>query len=431
MKTKLKKKNIPDGWDYATLRESGVAVIDGDRGKNYPKQNDFTRHGHCLFLNTSNVSKKGFNFEGMQFISPDKDRAMGKGKLARQDLIITTRGTIGNIAFYSNDIKYDHVRINSGMAIIRNENGYLLTKYLLKYFLSAIFVRELKRVSFGSAQPQLTIQLINKFKVPHCPLPEQKRIVGVLGVWDAYLERLVKKIELKKRIKKGLMQQLLTGKRRLKGFTEPLETIKLGNLTEVITKGTTPTTHGFAYQDKGVSFIKVESLSENGRLLREKTAYISPEAHTFFKRSQLKNNDILFSIAGALGRVYKVNNDCLPANTNQALAIIRLNSKTAADLCYTYLYLKSDVIKNWVKNINVQAAQANISLKDIANIVLQLPVLKEQAAIADILTKADDEIAALEKKKQILEAQKKYLLNNLIAGYIRTPENLLEGLKDD
>jgi len=100
--------------------------------------------------------------------------------------------------------------------------------------------------------------------------------------------------------------------------------VKLGEISERITKGTTPTTNGFKFQEAGINFIKIESIKEDGLFIPEKFAFVSDECHQAFKRSQLKENDILFSIAGALGRIAIVTNEILPANTNQALAVITL-----------------------------------------------------------------------------------------------------------
>ena len=99
---------------------------------------------------------------------------------------------------------------------------------------------------------------------------------------------------------------------------------KLGDLTKVITNGTTPTSVGFKFEVEGVNFVKVESIALNGDFIEHKFAHISDKANTVFKRSQLKEGDILFSIAGALGWTAIVTSEILPANTNQALSIIRL-----------------------------------------------------------------------------------------------------------
>ena len=94
-------------------------IIDGDRGKNYPKQDEFSDTGYCLFLNAKNVTATGFSFENRMFITKEKDDALHNGKLERGDVVLTTRGTLGNLAFYDDSVPFENVRINSGMVILR------------------------------------------------------------------------------------------------------------------------------------------------------------------------------------------------------------------------------------------------------------------------------------------------------------------------
>jgi len=117
----------------ATLRELGAAgrrpsPASSRRLSRYDDRTGFTADlglDYCLFLNTGNVRKGRFDFSECQFISEEKDQDLRKGKLARNDLVMTTRGTIGNVAFYGDAVKYEHMRINSGMVILRQiRSGY-------------------------------------------------------------------------------------------------------------------------------------------------------------------------------------------------------------------------------------------------------------------------------------------------------------------
>ena len=94
-------------------------IIDGDRGKDYLKQEEFFEDEYCLFLNTKNVTSQGFNFSESMFITKEKDEVLRKGKLNRGDVVLTTRGTLGNIAFYTEDVPFENIRINSGKVILR------------------------------------------------------------------------------------------------------------------------------------------------------------------------------------------------------------------------------------------------------------------------------------------------------------------------
>ena len=89
-------------------------IIDGDRGKNYPKQEEFSNDGYCLFLNAKNVTANGFNFDTCMYITREKDISLHSGKLERGDVILTTRGTVGNLAFYSDDVPFGLFAISCG-----------------------------------------------------------------------------------------------------------------------------------------------------------------------------------------------------------------------------------------------------------------------------------------------------------------------------
>ena len=211
-----KRGRTAEGWCITPLIDSHAVVIDGDRGKSYPKANDFTEDGYCLFLSAKNVTKDGFSFDERQFVSQEKNGQLRKGRLERGDIVLTTRGTVGNVAYYDLAIPFDVVRINSGMVILRNSGERLENDYLYRLFQSRIIERQIKGLSFGSAQPQLTVKIINNLKIPYPRKDEQKKIVKTLSACDKEIKNLKNQLSSLKAQKKALMQQLLTGKRRVK-----------------------------------------------------------------------------------------------------------------------------------------------------------------------------------------------------------------------
>ena len=170
------------------------------------------------------------------------------------------------------------------------------------------------------------------------------------------------------------------------------KTYKLSELTELITKGTTPSTYGFGFTDDGINFIKSESTNYDGRLDESSFVKVSSEAHEKLKRSQLKENDILFSMAGAyLGKTGIVCKNHLPANTNQANGIIRVNQAKAIPK-FVALALRNPLLVNYVNASGGQSAQPNINLTDIGNLEIALPPIQEQKSITQILSAINDKI---------------------------------------
>jgi type I restriction enzyme S subunit len=188
---------MPNDWPLVPLGDAPVEILDGDRGVNYPKQTDFSERGHCLFLNAGNVTKGGFDFSQCAFITPAKDSALRKGKLTRQDVVLTTRGTVGNVAFYNGSVPFDHIRINSGMVVLRADQRKLVPQFLYQFVKSPDFDEQVSSLTTGSAQPQFPIRDIRHVSIPIPSLDEQRAIARVLGALDD-------KIELNRRLNRTL-----------------------------------------------------------------------------------------------------------------------------------------------------------------------------------------------------------------------------------
>lgn len=178
--------------------------------------------------------------------------------------------------------------------------------------------------------------------------------------------------------------------------------IRLGDIASLITKGTTPTTIGFPFVDDGINFVKIESIAENGEFIQEKFGHISDECDQKLKRSQLAENDILFSIAGAIGRTAIVTKNILPANTNQALAIIRI-PPNAINLRFVLYALQSQAVEEQSEKQKQGVAQLNLSLKNIADI--QIPVVSsmKQDEIVKNLATVDSAIAQRREQLRLIE----------------------------
>jgi len=197
----LHKELNPAGkdWEIKKLGDKDVIeIIDGDRGKNYPPKNEFQKTGFCLFLNTKNVTSSGFIFAEVDFIPKERDKKLRKGKLQRNDIVLTTRGTIGNSALYDDSVEFDNVRINSGMVILRPNTKQIIPKLLWILMGDSMTQKQFKRILSGTAQPQLPITNLVKIKIPLPPLETQKQIVQKLSAVQEYKTGL---IEQRKKLK--------------------------------------------------------------------------------------------------------------------------------------------------------------------------------------------------------------------------------------
>jgi len=205
------------GWQERSIGDETLLTInDGDRGKNYPKKKDFLDEGYCLFMNTKNVRPDGLNFDTTMFITKERDELLRKGKLVRNDVVLTTRGTIGNLGIYTNEVPFENVRINSGMLILRPNLEVISPEYLFDVMRSRIVTRQIDERVTGAAQPQLPIKTLVHFRipVPAC-LKIQSEIVKSISRVSAESERLetiyTQKLANLDELKQSLLQKAFTG----------------------------------------------------------------------------------------------------------------------------------------------------------------------------------------------------------------------------
>ena len=213
--------------------------------------------------------------------------------------------------------------------------------------------------------------------------------------------------------------------------------VSLSELTTKITKGTTPTKKDGGFSSEGVNYIKSEAVTFDGRIDESKFTFISSEIHKKLKRSQLEESDILMSMAGIhLGKTAIVRTRHLPANTNQALALIRpIRNKIYPD--YLFYFLQQSSVVYFINNSTSQSAQPNINLQEIGSLNIKYPEYNEQKAIAHILGSLDDKIELNRQMNETLEAMAQALfkswfvdfdpvIDNALAAGNAIPDELLE-----
>ena len=207
----LRFPGFTDPWEQRKLDEV-FQIIDGDRGKNYPGTGDFLSNGDVLFLDTGNVRKDGFNFDNKRYIDFNRDKLLRNGRLILGDYVLTSRGTLGNLAYYSQSIynRYPHIRINSAMLILRMMNTIKVNNLYLYITLRSNVINEFMKHNFvGSAQPHITKK---EFSSVLLPIPRQLEEQKIIGDFFDKLEKIItlhqRKLEHLQLLKKALLQQL-------------------------------------------------------------------------------------------------------------------------------------------------------------------------------------------------------------------------------
>ena len=263
--------------------------------------------------------------------------------------------------------------------------------------------------------PSLTSQNISNILVSFPPLHEQHRIASALTSIDNLISSLGKLIEKKKNIKQGAMQQLLTGKTRLKGFSEPWVKRKLGENATIQRGGSPRPIEAYLTTSRnGINWIKIGDVRPNDKFIRHTAEKIIPEGVSHSR--QVYKGDFILSNSMSFGRPYILDIDgCI----HDGWLVIKDYSNTY-DMDFLYYILSSNAIFEQYIAMAAGSSVKNLNKEKVANVVLFAPQsLAEQRAIATILNKMDNEITALEAKKAKYEAIKQGMMQQLLTGKIR------------
>lgn len=285
----------------------------------------------------------------------------------------------------------------------------------LYYLICSPAVREpaIKSMVGSSGRQRVQTDVVKNLEICVPSLHEQQKIGSLLRSIDD-------RIELNRRINNNLEQQLrtifkaeFTDNPELENITQ----IPLSELCHVVTKGTTPTTLGKPFVESGINFIKAESILDDHSIDKSKFAFIDEETNALLKRSIIHAGDVVFTIAGTLGRFALIDENVLPANTNQAVAIIRADvEKVLPEYIYT-CFIGEWHTDYYAKRVQ-QAVQANLSLTTIKS--LPIPLLDE-AKMSEYLSLILPLIKAIktnEAQNEKLAALRDNLLPKLMSGEI-------------
>jgi len=309
-------------------------------------------------------------FAGGKTVISALEKDIPKANITRVPaVLVQSRGVIDAI-YYEEPFTF-----KNEMWAYTNENKTSV-KYL--YYVLKNNIQQFRDAASGMGSlPQISLKVTEDFIIPLPPLPVQQEIVRILDNFTELTEELTEELTARKKQYEYYSNSLLS-------FETTTPRVRLGDICTIITKGTTPK----SYQSSGVAFVKTEAF-DGSRIVPEKLSYVDEETHLgFLKRSILQADDILITIAGAtIGKCAMVPANILPANTNQALAIIRLadgNSKK-----YVMYLLQSNHMKEYMQ-INIKgSAQPNLNLKQLNDFIIPLPRLEEQERIVAILDRFD------------------------------------------
>ena len=320
-------------------------------------------------LSAKSVRDGYIDYSQCYYISKEEyDRFMVRGFPKVGDVLMTTEAPLGVLA----RLDRDDIALAQRLITLRGKENVLDTGYLYYYLRSPVGQGKIKERQTGTTVTGIKQAEFRKIEIALPSIDIQRKVASLLGVLD-------EKILVNKKINDNLLQQAQAIFKHW--FTDnpnldDMKQVPLAELCLVVTKGTTPTTLGKPFVTEGINFIKVESILDNHTFDQNKFAFIDSETNNLLKRSIINSGDIIFTIAGTLGRFALIDDSVLPANTNQAVAIIRANqNKVTPD--YLYSFFLGNWHNDYYRKRIQQAVQANLNLGTIKS--LPIPILPDKA----------------------------------------------------
>lgn len=436
--------NSEGEWRRLPLKSAGVTLIDCDHKTPEAVEDGYPyiaipqlKDGHIKLEGVRRISK--FDYENWtKKLAPQAD-----------DVIVVRRCNSGQSAHVPAGLE---CAIGQNLVVLRADGTKVLPKYLRWLVRGSEWWSEVgKYINVGAVFDSLRCRDIPNFELPIPPLAEQRKISSLLGALDDRMTLLRETNATLEAIAQALFKSWFIDfdpvRAKIEGrapegmdeataalFPDDMEKSeigmvprgwnvhRLGDITERITKGTTPTTLKRNFVEKGINFVKAESMDGDGSFLLEKFAFIDDETHTVLKRSQLASGDVLISIAGTIGRTAMVTDEILPANTNQAVAIIRPRHDIFPG-GLIWRFLNRIESRQTMNERIVQAVQANLSLSTLSDMKLVTPPAKKVETLYQTIFAPIDQAKNVNNQKiRLLSSLRDMLLPRLISGQMQLPD---------
>ena len=401
---------IPEEWMVKRLGDCCILSSGGTPSKNNPEYWD----GSIPWI--SAISMHEQYIYDSEYTITESGLKQGS-KLAKQgDLLLLVRGSMLwskiPICFCERDVAFN--QDVKGIAVKKIATSI----FLLYWFLSNEHKLLNDVVGTGIGAGKLETESLIKTHVLLPPLPEQQKIAEILTCWDDAIEkrtRLIEKLEIRKR---GLMQQLLTGKKRLMGFEGRWKEVKLGEIGDTYNGLTGKRKEDFG---KGKPYIPYLNIFNNSKV--DTTFFDYVEIGIDENQNRVRHGDIFFTVSSEtpdeVGMASVLMNDIAELYLNSFCFGYRLYNFDILLPEFSCYYLRSEIFRQEISKLSQGATRFNLSKNNLMKLIAVLPPIEEQIAIANILSTADNEVQKEKEKLMALKAQKKGLMQQLLTGKTR------------
>lgn len=420
---------IPEDWEVKNVSES--CLIKARIGWQGLKKSEYMSSGDYLLITGTDFDNGQVNWKSCAYVSKARYEQDSNIKIRPQDILISKDGTIGKVAYLGMIPKAG--TLNSGIFVIRANDRKIDQVFLSKIFMSFYFEEFLNRLVAGSTINHLYQKDFVKFCFPLPNSEEQVAIAAALSDVDSLISALTKKIEKKKAIKQGLMQQLLTGKKRLPGYEknrEPVQTewgaipkdwktLSIGKCCSIKARIGWQGLKKSEYLSSGEYVLVTGTDFLNGRIDWKSCVYVSKKRYEQDANIQIVKHDILITKDGTIGKVAFLDDVPCLGTLNSGIFVVRSHSEEL-DQCYLSKIFESFIFDAFLESLVAGSTINHLYQKDFVHFNFPVPpTMSEQTAISNILSDCDSEIAALEEKRDKYKEIKQGMMQQLLTGKIR------------
>ncbi|MFZ4699583.1 MAG: restriction endonuclease subunit S [Candidatus Methylumidiphilus sp.] len=415
---------IPDDWDIITIQDlldsnAIMEHLDGNHGELYPRNHEFKESG-IPYVTANDFCGYKVSFNKCKYLSEERARRFRKGIAKNGDVLFAHNATVGPTALLSTEL--DYVILSTTATYFRCNPEKLINLFFLYAIQSSCFVHQYRAVMAQSTRNQVPITAQRKLSVILPPTKaEQEAIAEALSDADAFIESLEQLIAKKRHIKQGAMQELLTGKKRLPGFSGKW-LARVFNETCWYQEG--PGVRSYQFTDSGIKLLNGTNIFRGELNLDSTSRFISEkEAYGAYAHFLADAGDIVIASSGITierfhEKVAFVKETDLPFCMNTSTIRFKpIDKLLSSD--FLYQFLTSDSFKRAIGGQATGSAQLNFGPSHVAKIIISLPSVNEQTAIASILSDMDAEITDLQTKLTKARHIKQGMMHNLLTGKIR------------
>lgn len=407
---------IPVDWDVKRLGDI-ADVKTGPFGSSLHEK-DYVDDGTPI-ITVEHLSDKGVVHKNLPMVSDYDKNRLSSYILKTGDIVFSRVGSVDRNSLIR-DLE-DGWLFSSRLLRIRINNKNIAPAYLSYHFLQESTKQRIRSVAVGQTMASLNTAILKGIEITLPPLAEQKAIAQSLSDVDNLITAIDKLITKKRNIKQGTMQELLTGKKRLPGFSGEWEVKKLEEITTITRLAGAEYSSVWKEEENGeIIALRGFNIGQN-RIIDKDLVRISNQLSLKLNRSRLYVGDVVYPCVGTIGNAVVIEeNDKYHIQQNIAKITPVKNIISSYYLVY---FLMSPLGEKEVLRFNATSSQPNVLVGSLRKYRVPIPPLPEQKAIAKILTEMDEEIEALEKKREKYKNIKQGMMQQLLTGKTRIIDN--------